>query len=116
VEKQKDYVLASRAFGASWFRTYVIGVLPNCMGLLLVQATLGFSDGILSAAALGFLGLGVQPPTPEWGTMLSDARAYLDVAPVLVALPGLCILSVVLGFNLLGDGLRDKFDPKARGR
>jgi ABC-type dipeptide/oligopeptide/nickel transport system permease subunit len=116
VEKQKDYVMASTAFGASWFRTYVIGVLPNCMGPLLVQATLGFSDGILSAAALGFLGLGVQPPTPEWGTMLSDSRAYLDSTPWLVTLPGLCILIVVLGFNLLGDGLRDKFDPKARGR
>lgn len=116
VEKQKDYVMASTAFGANWFRTYVIGVLPNCLGPVLVQSTFGFSDGILSAAALGFLGLGVQPPTPEWGTMLSDSRAYLESASWMVTLPGLCILIVVLGFNLLGDGLRDKFDPKSRGR
>lgn len=112
VEVKKNYVLASKSFGASWFRVYVINVLPNCMGPLLVQATLGFSDGILSAAALGFLGLGAQAPTPEWGTMLSDSRAYIESSPALVTLPGLCILVVVIAFNLLGDGLRDALDPK----
>jgi peptide/nickel transport system permease protein/dipeptide transport system permease protein len=84
------------------------------MPLLIVQATLGFSDGILNTAALGFLGLGAQPPTPEWGTMLSDARAYIESSPWLVTLPGLCILVVVLAFNLLGDALRDILDPKLK--
>jgi len=114
VEKKKNYVIASRSFGASWFRVYVINVLPNCMAPLLIQATFGFSDGILNAAALGFLGLGAQPPTPEWGTMLSDARAYIESTPWLVTMPGLCILFVVISFNLLGDGLRDALDPKAK--
>jgi len=113
-EKNKNYVLAARSFGASWFRIYVINVLPNCLAPLLVQATFGFSDGILNAAALGFLGLGAQPPTPEWGTMLSDARAYIESASWLVTLPGLCILIVVIAFNILGDGLRDALDPKLR--
>lgn len=114
VEKQKTYVVASRSFGASWFRIYIINVLPNCMAPLLIQATFGFSDGILNAAALGFLGLGAQPPTPEWGTMLSDSRAYIESAPWLVTMPGLCILIVVIAFNLLGDGLRDALDPKVK--
>lgn len=113
-EKQKNYVVASRTFGASWFRIYVINVLPNCMAPLLIQATFGFSNGILDAAALGFLGLGAQPPTPEWGTMLSDSRAYIESAPYLVTYPGICILVVVLAFNLLGDGLRDALDPKVK--
>ena len=114
VEKKKNYVIASRSFGASWFRIYVINVMPNCMAPLLIQATFGFSDGILNAAALGFLGLGAQPPTPEWGTMLSDARSYIESASYLVTLPGLCILIVVIAFNLLGDGLRDALDPKVK--
>lgn len=113
-EMSKNYVAASRIFGASWFRVVVINVLPNCLAPLIVQATMGFSEGILNAAALGFLGLGAQPPMPEWGTMLSDARSFIETAPWLVTLPGLCILIVVLGFNLLGDGLRDAFDPKLR--
>jgi ABC-type dipeptide/oligopeptide/nickel transport system permease subunit len=113
-EKQKNYVIASRSFGAGWFRIYVINVLPNCMAPLLVQASFGFSDGILNAAALGFLGLGAQPPTPEWGTMLSDSRAYIESAPYLVTIPGLCILAVVVAFNILGDGLRDALDPKGK--
>ncbi len=114
VEKKKTYVVASQSLGASWFRVYVINVLPNCMAPLLIQASFGFSDGILNAAALGFLGLGAQPPTPEWGTMLSDARLYIESAPWLVTLPGLCILIVVIAFNLLGDGLRDALDPKVK--
>ncbi|MGE0631004.1 MAG: ABC transporter permease [Pseudobdellovibrionaceae bacterium] len=113
-EMSKNYVAASRIFGASWFRVVVINVLPNCMAPLIVQATMGFSEAILNAAALGFLGLGAQPPMPEWGTMLSDARSFIETAPWLVTLPGICILVVVLGFNLLGDGLRDAFDPKLR--
>jgi ABC-type dipeptide/oligopeptide/nickel transport system permease subunit len=112
VENSKNYVVAARSYGASWFRIYFINVLPNCLGPILVQATFGFSEGILNAAALGFLGLGVQAPTPEWGTMLSDSRAYIQSAPELVFLPGICILLVVVSFNILGDSLRDVFDPK----
>lgn len=115
-EKKKSYVDASRSFGASHFRQAILNILPNCMAPIIVQASLGFSDGILNVAALGFLGMGAQPPTPEWGLMLSDARAYLETSPWLVTLPGLCILIVVLSFNLLGDGLRDALDPKLRGR
>ena len=113
-EKGKQYVIASRSFGASAFRQMFINILPNCMAPLIVQATLGFSDGILDAAALGFLGLGAQPPTPEWGTMLADARPFIESAPWMVTLPGLCILVVVLGFNILGDGLRDALDPRLK--
>lgn len=114
VEKKKTYVVAAESFGASWFRIYILNVLPNCMAPLLIQATFGFSDGILNAAALGFLGLGAQPPTPEWGTMLSDSRAYMETASWLVTIPGLCILVVVIAFNLLGDGLHDALDPKSK--
>ncbi len=111
-EREKDYVQASRAFGAGRLRQMVLVILPNCTAPMIVQASLGFSDGILNMAALGFLGLGAQAPTPEWGAMLSDSKAYIESAPWLVTWPGLCILSVVLAFNLLGDGLRDAFDPK----
>lgn len=111
-EREKEYVQAARAFGAGDLRQMFITILPNCMAPLIVQASLGFSDGILNMAALGFLGLGAQPPTPEWGVMLADSKAYMETAGWLVMWPGLCILSVVLAFNLLGDGLRDAFDPK----
>ncbi len=111
-EREKEYVQAARAFGASDTRQMLVTILPNCMAPLIVQASLGFSDGILNMAALGFLGLGAQPPTPEWGVMLADSKAYMETAGWLVMWPGLCILSVVLAFNLLGDGLRDAFDPK----
>jgi ABC-type dipeptide/oligopeptide/nickel transport system permease subunit len=114
VEKMKQYVVASQTFGASSLRLIFVNILPNCLAPIIIQATLGFSDGILNAAALGFLGLGAQPPTPEWGTMLADSRAFIESAPWLVTLPGLCIILVVLGFNLLGDGLRDAFDPRLR--
>ncbi len=113
-EKSKQYVIASKSYGASHFRVLVKNILPNCMAPLIVQGALGFSDGILNAAALGFLGLGAQPPTAEWGTMLADARPFIESSPWLVTLPGLCILIVVLGFNLLGDGLRDAFDPRLK--
>ncbi len=114
LEMSKNYVQASRSFGASWWRISFINILPNCWAPLIVQASLGFSEAILSAAALGFLGLGAQPPTPEWGTILSDARSYLETSPWMVTLPGLCILFVVMGFNFIGDGLRDFLDPKLR--
>lgn len=114
VEKEKNYVTALKTFGASWWRIYFMNVLPNCTPALLVQASFGFSDGILNAAALGFLGLGVQAPTPEWGTMLSDARSYIESSPALVIVPGLCILVVVLACNLIGDGLREVLDPKSQ--
>ncbi len=113
-EKSKEYVTASVSFGASPWRTLFKEVFPNCVAPLIVQATLGFSDGILNAAALGFLGLGAEPPTPEWGTMLADSRAYIESAPWLMTLPGLCILAIVLGFNLFGDGLRDALDPRLK--
>ncbi len=113
-EKKKKYVTASKSYGTSNFRIVVSNILPNCTAPLIVQGALGFSDGILNAAALGFLGLGAQPPTAEWGTMLSDARPYIENAPHLVTLPGLCILIVVLAFNLLGDGLRDALDPRLK--
>ncbi|POB12674.1 MULTISPECIES: ABC transporter permease [Pseudomonadati] len=112
--KNLQYIQAAKTFGASPMRIMLKEILPNCMATLIVQVTLGLSEGILSTAALGFLGLGVQAPTPEWGIMLSDARPYIQSAPWLVTLPGLCILAVVLGLNLFGDGLRDALDPKLK--
>lgn len=113
-EMSKSYVMAARSYGAGWWRITVINVLPNCLAPLIVQSTLGLSDGILNAAALGFLGLGAQPPTPEWGTMLADARSSIESSPWMVTLPGLCIFLVVIGFNLLGDALRDALDPRLK--
>ena len=89
-------------------------VLPNCLAPLIVQVSLGFATAILDAAALGFLGLGAQPPTPEWGTMLADARDFVLRAWWVVTLPGLAILITVVSINLMGDGLRDALDPKMR--
>lgn len=114
VEKNKQYVSAAKLFGAGHFRIMFIEILPNCMAPLIVQASLGFSDGILNVAALGFLGLGAQAPMSEWGTMLSDARSFIESSPWMVTLPGLCILITVLSFNLLGDGLRDALDPRLK--
>jgi len=113
-ETSKDYVIASRVSGAGLLRQMFITVLPNCLAPLIVQATLGFSSAILDAAALGFLGLGAQPPTPEWGTMLSGSLDYMQRAPWVVTMPGLAILVTVLAFNLMGDGLRDALDPKLK--
>lgn len=113
-ENAKNYIIATRSFGASWWRVSVVNILPNCMAVIIVQGTLGFSEAILNAAALGFLGLGAQPPTPEWGTMLADARAFIETSPWMVTAPGLCILILVVGFNLLGDALRDFLDPKLK--
>jgi dipeptide transport system permease protein len=113
-ELTKDYVIASRVAGAGTLRLMLKTVLPNCLAPLIVQSTLGISSAVLDAAALGFLGLGAQPPTPEWGTMLADARQYIDSAWWVVTFPGLAILVTVLAFNLLGDGLRDALDPKLK--
>jgi dipeptide transport system permease protein len=113
-ETSKDYVTAARVSGAGSIRLMVKEILPNCMAPLIVQATLGISIAILDAAALGFLGLGAQPPTPEWGTMLADAREFVLRAWWVVTFPGLMILITVLAFNLLGDGLRDALDPKLK--
>jgi dipeptide transport system permease protein len=113
-ELAKDYVVATRSFGAGTARLMLLVVLPNCLAPLIVQATLGFSSAILDAAALGFLGLGAQPPTPEWGTMLADALQFYARAWWLLTFPGIAILVTVMAFNLLGDGLRDALDPKLR--
>jgi dipeptide transport system permease protein len=113
-ETSKDYVTAARATGAGRLRLMFSEVLPNCAAPLIVQATLGVSTAILDAAALGFLGLGAQPPTSEWGTMLADAREFVLRAWWVVTFPGLMILVTVLAFNLLGDGLRDALDPKLK--
>ena len=113
-EASKDYVTASRVAGAGRFRMMFITILPNCMAPLIVQATLSFSTAILDAAALGFLGMGAQPPTPEWGTLLADARDLILRAWWAMTFPGLAILITVLAFNLMGDGLRDALDPKLK--
>jgi len=113
-ELQREYVTATRSAGAGVWRLMLLVVLPNCAAPLIVQATLGFSTAILDAAALGFLGLGAQPPTPEWGTMLADARQFYQRAWWLLTFPGIAILVTVMAFNLLGDGLRDALDPKLR--
>lgn len=113
-ERSKDYVTAARVSGAGTLRLMFREVLPNCTAPLIVQASLGVSTAILDAAALGFLGLGAQPPASEWGTMLADAREFVLRAWWVVTFPGLAILITVLAFNLLGDGLRDAFDPKLK--
>jgi dipeptide transport system permease protein len=113
-ELSKDYVTAARVVGVGPLRLAASTVLPNCLAPLIVQAALGVSSAILEAAALGFLGLGAQPPTPEWGAMLADSREFIRSDPWIVALPGLAILITVLAINLMGDGLRDALDPKMR--
>lgn len=113
-EREKEYVIASRVAGAGTMRLMFLTILPNCLGPLIVQATLAFSAAILDAAALGFLGMGAQPPTPEWGTMLAEAREFILRAPWVVTYPGLAILITVLAINLMGDGLRDALDPKLK--
>ena len=113
-EASRDYVTAARMGGASHLRLMFSEILPTCTAPLIVQASLGISAAILDAAALGFLGLGAQPPSPEWGTMLADAREFVLRAWWVVTFPGLAILITVLAFNLLGDGLRDALDPKLK--
>jgi len=113
-ETSKDYVIASKVSGAGVMRLIFITILPNCMAPLIVQASLGFSNAILDAAALGFIGLGAQPPSPEWGSMLANALEFIQRAWWVVTFPGLMILVTVLAFNLMGDGLRDALDPKMK--
>jgi dipeptide transport system permease protein len=113
-EKSKDYVTAAKVSGAGTLRLMFRTILPNCMAPLIVQASLSFSSAILDAAALGFLGMGAQPPTPEWGTMLAEAREFILRAWWVVTFPGLAILITVLAINLVGDGLRDALDPKLK--
>jgi len=113
-ECEKDYVMAARAVGAKDWRIIFIAILPNCFGPLIVLTTLSFASAILDAAALSFLGLGAQPPTPEWGAMIAKSRALILRASWVMTFPGIAILLAVLGFNLLGDGLRDALDPRLR--
>jgi len=113
-ELSKDYVTAAKVSGVGPWRLMFVTVLPNCLPPLIVQSALGVSDAILEAAALGFLGLGAQPPTPEWGTMLADSRDLITSHPWVMALPGIAILITVLSINLMGDGLRDALDPRLK--
>ncbi len=112
--KENEYVTAARAIGESDLSIIVRYVLPNALSPIVVQTTLRMATVLLTAAGLGFLGLGVQPPTPEWGTMLSSARMYLRLAPFVAFFPGLAIMIVVLGFNFLGDGLQDALNPRLK--
>ncbi|MFC0015838.1 MULTISPECIES: ABC transporter permease [Allobacillus] len=112
--REEEYVLAAKAQGMKNGRIIWYHILPNSLAPIIVQATLGFGTAILEAAALGFLGLGAQPPTPEWGKMLADSRDFLQLAPWTLIFPGVSIMLVVLGFNLIGDGLRDALDPKMK--
>ncbi len=114
--KEQLYVQAVRHAGGGHARIIFTHILPNCLPPIIVYATLGMGTAVLQAAALGFLGLGAQPPTPEWGAMLSEGRQYIQQAPHVAAFPGLAILFLVLGFNLFGDGLRDALDPSLRSQ
>jgi ABC-type dipeptide/oligopeptide/nickel transport system permease subunit len=112
--KEREFVEASKAAGGSSLRVLVRHILPNCTGPLIVLATLGAADAILSEASLSFLGLGVQPPIPSWGAMLSRGRDYIYTAPWLTVSPGIAIFVTILGLNLFGDALRDALDPRLR--
>jgi peptide/nickel transport system permease protein len=109
-----DYILAARVSGKKRSRISLEHILPNIANLLIVQATIQFSLGILAEAALSYIGLGAQPPTPSWGRMLADAQTMIYTHPMLAILPGLTIIFMVLGLNLMGDGLRDLLDPRLR--
>ncbi len=112
--KEQGYVAAAKALGIGDGRIILRHIMPNCLGPIIVQSTFQIATAILWAAGLGFLGLGAQPPDPEWGAMLSRGREYIRTAHHLTTYPGLAILFMVLGFNLLGDGLRDALDPRSR--
>ncbi len=110
--REEDFIAAARTIGVRRWRILLRHVLPNAATVIVIEASLQAGQAVLTATALGFLGLGVQPPTPEWGTLLGSGREYLHVAPFMVIAPGLAISLMVLGFNLLGDGLRDWLDPR----
>lgn len=112
--KKLEYIDAIRALGASDLRIIFMHILPNILSPIIVQATLYIASAIITASALSFLGMGTKPPTPEWGTMLSDGRSYIRQAPHITLFPGMVIFLVVIGFNLFGDGLRDALDPKSK--
>ncbi|MDN4527593.1 ABC transporter permease [Fictibacillus fluitans] len=112
--KEEEYITAAKAIGMKDSRILIHHVLPNSMAPIIVQGTLAIATAIIEAAALGFLGLGAQPPTPEWGKMLADSRDFIIQAPWTVIFPGLAIMLTVLGFNLMGDGLRDALDPRMK--
>jgi peptide/nickel transport system permease protein len=114
--KENYYIEAAKSLGANDFYIVTRHILPNAMAPIIIVATLGMATVILSAAGLSFLGLGVQPPTPEWGMMLNDGRLFMRRAPYLTIFPGLAIMITILAFNLLGDGLRDALDPRLRER
>ena len=114
--RERDFVQAARAIGAEDFRILWRHILPNVLAPLVVEATFGASGAILGEAGLSFLGLGTQPPSPSWGSMLNEGRQFLFVAPHLTLAPGIAIMIVVLGLNFLGDGLRDRLDVKQRSR
>ncbi|MBC8171106.1 MAG: ABC transporter permease [Anaerolineae bacterium] len=113
--KELEFVTAARALGAGPFRIIFLQILPNILTPLVVQATLGIGTAVIEAAALSFLGLGAQPPEPEWGQILAESRNYVFTSPHMVFFPGIAITVTVLGFNLFGDGLRDVLDPRLRG-
>ncbi len=115
-EREKEYVIASRINGSSNMRLMFKVILPNCASPIIVQATMGFASAVLESAGLSFLGLGAQPPTPEWGAMLSDSLQFITTAPWMIFYPGLAIFFTVLGFNLMGDGLMDILDPKLKDK
>ena len=112
---QREFILSARVAGKTGLRISIEHILPNLMHILIVQATIQFSLGILAEAGLSYVGLGAQPPTPSWGRMLADAQTMVSLTPRLAIVPGVAIIITVLGLNLLGDGLRDAFDPKLRG-
>lgn len=112
--REEEYIMAAKAQGMKTGRIILHHILPNSLAPIIVQSTLGFGTAILDAAGLGFLGLGAQPPSPEWGKMLADSREFIQIAPWTLIIPGLAIMFVVLGFNLIGDGLRDVLDPKMK--
>jgi peptide/nickel transport system permease protein len=112
--KQEEYIVAAKAVGMNDGRILFHHVLPNSLAPIIVQGTLAIATAIIEAAALGFLGMGAQPPQPEWGKMLADSRQYIIQAPWTVLFPGLAIMLTVLGFNLMGDGLRDALDPRMK--
>src|SRR5699024_3968540 len=112
--RKLEYIDAVRALGASNFRIIFKHILPNVMSPIIVQVTLRIATAILTASGLSFLGLGAQPPEPEWGAMLNDGRTYMKQAPHIIMFPGIMIVIVVLAFNIFGDGLRDALDPKMK--